>query len=153
MANVVDSNVWAIMDNPEEKACSLACVEWGSSFSKGDEQLAVDKTWKIITEYRATIKKGGLAERYLNEFFAHPWDRIVFVSIEFDRDGHAVTDANLISDPSDRKFVAVALHFNPPALIINATDTDWEKDRDTLTAAGIRVQELCPDYIQEKLKQ
>lgn len=140
------------MDNVEEKTCALACVEWGSSFSKGSEQLAVDIGWKIISEYRENIQRGGLAERYLNEFFSHPWERIVFVKIEYDKDGHAILPhPTLIADPSDRKFVAVALHFHPPALIVNATDTDWEKERDKLTAAGITVQELCPEYIAQKL--
>ncbi|MAS35008.1 MAG: hypothetical protein CL610_13445 [Anaerolineaceae bacterium] len=154
VAKVVDSNVWVIMDDLQEKACALVCVEWGSSFSNGEDKLAVDRSWKIISEYRENIQKGGLAERYLNEFFSQPWERIEFVDIELDRDGIALLpDSNLISDPSDRKFVAVALRFEPPALIINATDTDWAKDHDKLATAGITVQELCPAYIQEKLKE
>lgn len=57
-----------------------------------------------------------------------------------------------MDDPSDRKFVAVALHFDPPALIINAMDTDWQKSKEKLLKADIRVQELCLKYIETKIK-
>lgn len=49
-------------------------------------------------------------------------------------------------DPSDRKFVAVAIGHggNPP--ILNATDRDWWDYREALQEAGVTVQFLCPDH-------
>lgn len=155
---VVDTNVWANIDKlPPENAieanCILACLKWSKAFVSGgdDYQLAVDMGWKILNEYRGQIKRGGLAERYLNELLSQPITRLRFVSIEYDDDGIAKLEQNIIDDPSDRKFVAVALKFDPIPPIINATDTDWEKSKETLSKAGIRVQELCPVYINDKL--
>ena len=79
--------------------------------------------------------------------------RIEFVEIEFDYDGYAIIpNPDIMPDEDDRKWIAVALNFDPPAPIINATDTDWEKSREKSEAAGLTVRELCPDYIQAKLK-
>ncbi len=157
---VVDTNVWANIDKlPPENAieanCILACLKWSKAFINGgdDYQLAVDMRFKILNEYRGQIKQGGLAERYLNELLSQPITRLRFVSIEYDEDGIAKLDKDLIDDPSDRKFVAVALKFDPIPTIINATDTDWEKSKEKLSQAGINVQELCPTYISSKLTQ
>lgn len=157
---VVDTNVWAAIDKipPKDKIeanCIKACVEWAQAFIAGGEsrRIAVDMTFKILTEYRGQIKKGGLAEQYLNQLQSQPMARIEFVEIEFDDDGNAILPDTITGiDASDRKFVAVALNFDPHLLIINALDSDWEKARETLDAAGIAVQELCPDYVQAKMK-
>jgi hypothetical protein len=34
---------------------------------------------------------------------------------------------------------------------IDATDTHWTKDRQILSEAGLTIQEICPQYIEEKL--
>lgn len=158
---IVDTNVWANMDNlPPKNAleaqCLLACLDWGKAFSEGDERhkLAVDIGWKILNEYRGQIKQGGLAERYLNEILSQPITRLILRQIEYDENGHAILeDETLMTDPSDRKFVAVALTFNPPVPIVNSTDTDWAKDKAQLDEAGIPVLELCPDYIASKMSR
>ncbi len=157
---VVDTNVWVNMDkippdSEAERQCILACIEWGAAFNRGtdEDQIAVDITWKILNEYRRNIKRGGLAERYLNTLLSQPMSRLKWAEIEFDEHGHAILpDKELVTDPSDRKFVAVSLAFQPPAPIINATDTDWAKSGDKLNEAGIQLEELCPQYVQEKLK-
>lgn len=156
---VFDTNVWALIDKipPEtgaERLCILACIEWMRAFleAEDDYQLAVDMQWKILIEYRNQIRQGGLAEQYLNSLMSQPIKRLKFVSIEYDENGHAILDEDIMDDPSDRKFVAIALSFDDPAPIVNATDTDWEKDRDKLEAAGLTIIQLCPDYIDEKIK-
>ncbi len=157
---VVDTNVWVNMDkippdSESERQCVLACIQWGADFNRGtaDDQIAVDSAWKILTEYRRNIKRGGLAERYLNAILSQPITCLKLVKIEFDKDGFAIlTDTQLVADPSDRKFVAVSLAFQPPAPIVNATDTDWEKSKTKLNKVGIQLKELCPKYIAEKLK-
>jgi predicted nucleic acid-binding protein len=156
---VVDTNVWVMIDkippaSEAERQCVLACVKWGKAFNEGtdDHKIAVDMAHKILNEYRANIKKGGLAEQYLNKVLSQPITRLAFVEIVFDAHGHAVVLDNLISDPKDRKWVAVALKFDPPLPILNATDTDWIKDKAKLAQANIEVKELCGVYIAEKLK-
>ncbi len=81
-------------------------------------------------------------------------ERLIELSIEFDEDGYAtLPDGITFHDPSDRKFIAVALKFTPPAQIINATDTDWAVEKSSLSSAGITVQELCPSYIDVARKE
>lgn len=50
-------------------------------------------------------------------------------------------------DPSDRKFVAVALaHPHRPA-IANAVDSDWRNYESVLAEHGIKVEFLCPELL------
>jgi hypothetical protein len=156
---VVDTNVWVNMDKlsvetDAERACVQACQEWGAAFSQGTDnhRLAADYTWAIFNEYRRNIKPGGLAEQYLNRLLSQPITRLELVEIRFDENHHAILPENIsINDPNDRKFIAVSLAFQPPAPIVNATDTDWAKEQTQLAAAGIPVKELCPDYLAEKI--
>lgn len=46
-------------------------------------------------------------------------------------------------DPSDRKFVAVALTHQDRPAILNATDSDWWKFKDALLANGVIVRFVC----------
>lgn len=159
VVEVVDTNVWVNMDRlsvetDAERARVQACQEWGAAFSLGTDayKLAVDYSWKILKEYRNNIKQGGLAERYLNRLLSRPITRLELVEIRFDENHHAILPENVsFNDPNDRKFVAVSLAFQPPTPIINATETDWAKEQTQLAAAGIMVNELCPDYLAEKL--
>ena len=48
----------------------------------------------------------------------------------------------------DRKFVAVTAGCNPPAEVLNATDTDWWHHREALEDIGIRVRFLCPEMMR-----
>jgi hypothetical protein len=113
----------------------------------------VDFSWKILTEYRKNIREGGLAQQYLNQLLTQPINRLIFVKLDFDADGYAIVPSDLmIDDEEDRKFIAAALAHTPTPPIIDATDTDWEKEKARLQKHGINVQELCPEYIQEKMK-
>jgi hypothetical protein len=157
---VVDTNVWVTIDKlpPHSEAewqCVLACFEWGKAFNDAGDthKIAADISYKILREYFANIKKGGLAEQYLRTLLTQPITRIEFVEIPFDAQGYAILPSELlIDDKDDRKWVAIALKFEPPLSILNATDTDWAKDKSKLVQANIQVTELCGDYIQEKLK-
>lgn len=161
---IVDTNVWVMLgnippDNEIERECVLACIQWGKRFNESGEEykIAVDMKWKILTEYRNNIREGSLAQQYLNTLLSQPIMRLVFKPIQYDDNDHAIIDVDLDTDdqkfdPSDKKFVAVALAFDDPPPIINATDTDWEKHKVPIEAAGITVHSLCPDYITDKLE-
>jgi hypothetical protein len=51
-------------------------------------------------------------------------------------------------DPSDHKFVAVALAGPQPAVVLNAVDTDWWEHRAALTRNKVNIEFLCPDAMQ-----
>lgn len=156
---VVDTNVWVNIDklppdSEAERKCVLACIQWGKAFNHGtnDDQLAVDITWEIMKEYRRNIKPGRLAERYLNTILSQATTRLKLVEIRFDQNGDAILPDGVTMDRSDRKFAAVSLAFQPPAPIVNATDTDWSESKAKLNEKGIHIHELCSEYILDKLK-
>lgn len=158
---VVDTNVWAMVDKSiaevttvEELDCIEVCKDWLKSFIESEDRLIVDLSYQILLEYRQNIKRGGLAEQRLNQLETQPRERLYEVEIEFDNNGKAILPEDIeFHDPSDRKFVAVAIQSDPYAPIYNATDTDWAKEKDKLIAQGFTIHELCDDYIQAKLKE
>ena len=157
---VVDTNVWVMVDKSigevdteQEKDCIGACADWLQQFIQGEDQLAVDSfvTYRVLSEYRRNVKKGGIAESLLNQLTSHLFHRLVQVQIEFDVNGHAILPADIaFADPEDRKFIALAMQFHPYAPIYNATDTDWSEAVNRLAERGLTIYELCPDYIQLK---
>ena len=48
-------------------------------------------------------------------------------------------------DPSDRKFLAVAVVAN--AAVLNAVDSDWSEHEALMEDLGVNVEELCPQHI------
>lgn len=134
-----------------ELDCKEACMQWLSAFMQGDDRLVVDYQYEIYKEYRNEIQSHRpLAYAWLNQLQRAPRHKEVWVSIVLDEHGHAKIPIEL-QDEADRKFVAAALAHTPIPPIIDATDTDWEKDKAKLTAVGLTVQELCPAYIADKL--
>ena len=47
-------------------------------------------------------------------------------------------------DPSDRKFLAVAVVAD--AAVLNATDSDWEEQAALMEQLGVEVDQLCPQH-------
>lgn len=157
---VVDTNMWLMMDrdiasltSKEEIKCVQACIAWFKVFLDSDSRLVVDDSYKILGEYRNKLKKGGLAEQRLNQLETKPRaQRLIEVSIEYDTHGYAILQSAAASfgDNSDKKFLAVALAADPPPPpIVNATDTDWRKEKVLLDKLNVRVEEVCPDYIEK----
>jgi hypothetical protein len=156
---VVDTNVWAIIDQDlatfktkEEVFCQIACRDWLKTLVESDDRLVIDLVKQtIIREYRRNIPKGGVAHQYLNQLETQPREkRLVEVEIQYDENECGVLQFNL-PDEDDRKFAAVALAHTPTPPIIDATDTDWEKEKAVLLENGLRVTEVCAAYIEKKL--
>ncbi|MEM6282157.1 MAG: hypothetical protein AAF787_08195 [Chloroflexota bacterium] len=158
---VVDTNVLAFVDEPredmteEEIPCVEACLEWLTGFDMaGPDRVVIDHDYRILTEYRTYTNRrpGGFAHNWLNQLMSNFGTSIDPVAIQFDDNGYAILPDSLpFDDMADRKFIAVTLKHSPMPSIINATDTDWSKQKAMLEANGIDVVELCPDYIAEKL--
>ena len=119
--------------------------------------LSGAKTGSLLTGHtglfwniEGTSATGGFAEQELNKLETQSGKRFVGQQIEFDDHGHAILPPQIaFHDPTDRKFIALAMQFDPYAPIYNATDTDWTKEK--LAERGFAIYELCPDYIQSKL--
>ncbi len=160
---VVDTNVWVMVDeeatdlkSEEERQCILACQRWLEEFIDGDDRLVVDdySTYIILSEYRRNVRPGGVAENLLNELTGRLFHRLTLKKIRRDRDGFAVLPAPFaLTHGKDRVFVAVAIQCDPFASIYFATDTDWADDRANLEDQGLAIVALCPDYIQERLRE
>ncbi len=156
---VIDTNVWVMVDKIKDVGklslteidCIDACQKWLRHFSTSHARLVVDGylTRKILTEYRRNIK-GRQAQDLLNQLERLPRERLVEIDIAFDADGFAILPFHT-ADPKDRKFIAVALAHAPMPPIVDATDTDWTKEKINLNAYGITIIELCPEYISAKL--
>lgn len=151
---VIDANVWIVADRliteglaNEEVNCIKTCREWLERFVNGVDRLLVDWSYQIILEYRKNIRKNGFAEQLLNRLETESTVRLVGVQVEFDNNGHAALPETIfLSDPADRKFVAVALASDPKATIFVATDRGWSRDKSQLEEIGLKIYDLCPDY-------
>ena len=54
-------------------------------------------------------------------------------------------------DRSDRKFLAVAVVAG--AVVLNATDSDWEEQGPLMDRLGVEVDQLCPQYAQKQYRR
>ncbi len=160
---VIDINVLIQADKPPEElneieqACAQACLEWLVSFAlDGSDRIVFDNAFKIFNKYIEYVNKrpGGFGKQWLTRINERLSQTTDWVSIEFDDDGYAILPESIpFNDLADRKFIAVTLAHPSHPSIINATDTDWAKQKALLEANGVEVIELCPDYIARKLTE
>lgn len=150
MATVIDTNVWVAAAGVAEQAdatCVLKCQQLLESL-RSSETLAVDSRHAILDEYFRQIPRGTEPDLVLRELLRRS-DRIEYRSCPCDARGRwQLPGALACLDPSDRKFVAVALTYDPPAGLCNALDSDWREASGALTACGVPVRELCPDCLR-----
>src|SRR5258708_2333216 len=97
---VVDTNVWVMVDKPiadakttAELDCIEACLNWLIKFAEGQDRLIVDDNHQILSEYYDNIRSDGEGIDRLNRFNDRPYDRIVFVHIEYDGEYAKLPDA------------------------------------------------------------
>ncbi len=123
--------------------------------------LVLDNQWLIIQEYMANLRSGGqpgVGDAFLKWVLtnrANP-QRCELAPItplpnppepqmfnEFPHEDETLSRF----DPSDRKFVAVALAHSEHPPILNAVDTDWRDYQQHLTKYGVQIEFLCPDVM------
>jgi len=140
-----------------EADCIEECLNWLSKFVAGEDRLVVDDASKILNEYYDYVLPNTEARRLLRRFHRQPYDRMVFVRIEYDSEYAKLPDTvNSLRTGAfrvgDRRLIAVALACEPRPPIINATDSDWSEAKTQLENLGIVVQEICSVYVQETLQ-
>lgn len=160
MTYVVDTNV-AIVANGRntdvDLACRQACVKALRSLVK-DEVVAIDDERLIIDEYRRRLHYSGMPG-VGDMFFKHVFDnqyqatrvrRVQISPNEDDGRGFEELPANTLHH-KDRKFLAVASVAD--AMIVNATDSDWDESADLVSGLGVEVRQLCPRYLAERARR
>ena len=157
---VVDTNVPLVANGKADQAgweCEAACIQ-ALRQVRGERRTLLDDKQLIIKEYRKRLSHSaqpGLGDaffKWLWENQANPQHcRIVPVTVHADRGlAEFPDDPRLDSfDPSDRKFVAVALTSGTRPKLLNATDTDWRHDRQALAENGVDLLMLCPELMEK----
>ena len=152
-AFVVDTNV-AILANLAatrfDLECQLLCVQRINSITK-HEVVAIDEAGEILEEYGKSLRFSGMpgaGHMFFKYLIDHQWwnDRVRRVAITKSADdgrGFDELPDNTL-DRSDRKFLAVAVVAN--AILLNATDSDWEEQTALTETLGVKVDQLCPQH-------
>lgn len=153
---VVDTNVAIaanIRDTHADPPCQLACIEkLERVVSQG--VVAVDETGLILDEYGGCLCFSG-QPGVGDAFFKHVFDsqyrddrvrRTPVTSSDDDRRGFEELPENSF-DRSDRVFLAVAVVSE--AIVLNATDSDWNEHAGLMDELGVTVKQLCPQHARK----
>lgn len=160
---VVDTNV-PVTANGMNSSASATCVAASARalqavMSSG--HLFLDNAGRIVLEYRRNLHaegQPGPGDAFLRWVLTNEWsvERVTRVDItakEDDPDDFVELPpppVNIFYDPSDRKFLAVALAADERPSILQSLDSKWWGWRDALANVGITVCFLCPEEIAKK---
>lgn len=150
---VIDTNVAISANGKNTHAsipCQLACIELLETCKK--LHIAIDKAGLIMNEYARHLSHAGqpgvgdMFFKYLHDNQHHPKNKIHTVGITPSGDAGRGFDELPMNtlDSSDRKFLATAAVAK--AIIVNATDSDWEEQRELLEELAIGLKQLCPEH-------
>ena len=135
----------------------MVVLDWLKAFRKdGSRCIVLDQSMN---------RKGSIWKEYHHKMSGQDYGLMViveklqscqvrFLDIMYDSHDNGLLPASLeILDPSDRKFVAVALMDKAQggsSLIVNAIDSDWEKCKGELGSLGIHVEQILDSRCDEK---
>jgi hypothetical protein len=155
MHRVIDTNVLIVANNRESKQaspeCVISCVQWLQSFEKSGI-LVIDNKWLILKEYQKKVHSSGqpgVGDAFLRWVLLNYTNRQrcelvpITPTPEYEFLEFPQSESLKKFDPSDRKFVAVALTHSKKPPIVNAVDSDWAIDQEALSEHGINVEFLC----------
>ena len=152
-AFVVDTNVAMAANGRGTHAdlrCRLACVRRLNSLV-AREVVAIDDLGLILNEYRRYLSLSGMPGPG-DVFFKHVFDnqycddrvyRAALTPSGNEGRGFEELPENAF-DPSDRKFLAVAVAAR--AVVLNATDSDWDEQAALMGELDVEVSQLCPQH-------
>lgn len=150
---VVDTNVAIVANGRGTHAdlqCRLTCVKQLESVA-ASEVVAIDQGDSILEEYRKHLSLSGspgVGDKFVKHVFDNRYqeDRVLRVDITPSKDdlrGFEELPVNTF-DRSDRKFLAVAVVAK--AVVLNATDSDWDVHEALMNRLGVKVKQLCPQH-------
>lgn len=159
---IVDTNVPLVAAGKHEHAtvsCRRSCVDFVNSVLNGDVCLVLDEHREVLSEYRSNMypdpnPSSGLANNFLMYIISNYGirERVQRLILSWSEDGEYNTwprDLELLKfDPSDRKWVALAVAFEQETgqkvPITYAIDRDWDDNQEALKRCGIKLNPLCP---------
>lgn len=165
MRVVVDTNVPVVANGRSEQAspeCVRSCaVRLRELTKKGI--LVLDDRWIILKEYMANLRSSGqpgsgdaflkwVLTNYRNPNFCELVNITPKDSSETDFEEFPCDPALENFDPTDKKFVAVAVAHPGRPPILEAVDVEWWQMRQTLSAAGVSVDFLCKDDLEKMVR-
>ena len=153
-AFVVDTNVAIVAngrDTHANESCQLRCIEKIESIINDGLLVVVDAEDLILEEYGNRLefsREPGAGDEFFMHLVNYQYQedrvqRVIITPSSDERRGFEELPPNEL-DPSDRKFLAVAKVSG--ALIVNATDSDWNEHRTLTESLGVAVEQLCPEY-------
>lgn len=160
---VVDTNVPIVanlLQKPDDSncidsKCILECIKYIKHVTT-TQALVIDEGNCIFNEYmkHLTIGEPGVGNTFMkwvmNSRHCLPANQNVRITeIAQNEFEEFPKDPRLADfDPSDKKFVAVAIACSENPSILQATDCKWIKWAPSLKEKGIEVKFLCPDYVK-----
>ena len=148
---VIDTNVAIVANGNSDHVsidCQIACADLIEQCAKLN--IALDYDGMMMTEYRKHLSHAGQPGQG-DAFFKYLHDnqhahkkvkRYTITPVDDGRGFDELPDNEL--DPSDHKFLATAVVAK--AMIINATDSDWDENINLLEQLNINVHQLCPEH-------
>lgn len=154
---VVDTNVAVVANGGEnthaDLACQLCCVEKLKSVVD-ENTVAIDCIYLILREYLGYWRPGqpGVGHAFFKHVFNSQYQdahvvRVHVTLSDDERRGFEELPGNTF-DPSDRKFLAVAIVAE--AIVLNATDSDWDEHKPLMNRLGVEVEQLCPQHARKQ---
>jgi hypothetical protein len=152
---IVDTNVPATANHKSTNAsteCVNSCIHRLKEVMTNGI-LVIDDKWLIIQEYKKVLNEedklrvGNLFLKWVlrNRENIQKCEKVSITQISenvFAEFPNADTALEKF-DPSDRKFVAVALTHPDKPPILNAMDSDWKIFETVLTKHGLVIENLC----------
>ena len=153
-ALVVDTNVAIAANGRNTHAdlpCQMACID-RLEIAVERQVIAVDDHGAIVEEYSRYLDASGgpgVGDMFFKHVFDSQYegDRVVRVQVTPSADEERGFDElpRNSFDPSDRKFLAVAVAGG--AVVLNATDSDWGEQAQLLNSLSVEVDQLCPHML------
>ena len=155
---VVDTNVAIAANGRNTHAdvqCRLACVEKLQDVVE-NQVIAIDDQRAIVDEYSKHLNHSrmpGVGDMFFKHVFNNQYQgarvrRVPVTPSADERRGFDELPPNSF-DPSDRKFVAVAVAGR--AVVLNATDSDWDEHAALMGSLAVEVHQLCPQHSTKQI--
>lgn len=160
-AFVVDVNVAIVANGRAPHAdtiCVSACVDALIHIHENGK-IVLDDGMRILSEYMAHLSMAGqpgIGDAFMRWVWEHQavdsrCERVTLTPNPDNPEGFLEFPADPALhgfDPSDRKYVVVALCSREHPEVLNAVDTDWWHYRNALERNGVRLRFLCPQQME-----